>query len=242
MNKITVGIDISLDSTGIVATDGKRTEYVNLLNAYKITKDKKKLANLDLMVDDNEILKGLSKVKNYAQVFYSRKPSSVKGSDLQQWHRTHMDFCTEKSVKVCIALQGLLKKFNAESAAINIEYYSYGSISNGGSASVQIIEVTSAIKQRIILNSICTHEDMTVIPGPNIKKFAGGGNWQKFDLLQAYLELNLANDTFYEYIKKNFKDLYTVKVKGKGSITENEVATPIDDIIDAFWICRYSAQ
>lgn len=234
---INIGIDISLDSTGIVASGGDKNHYVSLLNSYKITKDKKKLASIPLIISDNKILRDLSKIPNFTQEFYHRKPSSVKTSDLQIWHRSHMDFCTEISNKMSAIIESLLKKFN-DDATIKIEYYSYGSIKNGGSASVQIIEATSAIKQAIIKNGLCDMDNLVVIPGPAVKQFVGGGNFQKFDMLQAYIEQNLKGDEFFDYISRNFIDLYNTKVKGKGSVTENVVVTPIDDIIDAYWIAK----
>lgn len=246
MAKLIIGMDISLDSTGIVWGCGSKIGYVSILNSYKITTDKKKLDDEERKIREHVVLNGIHQAKtpvtNFSLKFYKRKASSVKSSDLQTWHKEHMTFITEKADIVSSILCAVNKMIPNDGVEICLEYYSYGSISKGGSASVQIIECTSAIKQKIVLSGVCKLENISVIPGPIIKKFAGGGSFEKFDMLQAYLELKLVDDPFYKFVKDNYSSLYKVKVSGKGSKTEQIVEKPIDDIIDAFWVQRYASS
>lgn len=237
-------MDISLDSTGIMWSCGPRTGYISLMNSWKITKDKKKVDDKERKIREHDILNSIYQSKkpvtNFELKFYKRQPITVASTNLQTWHKAHMEFCTEKASLISGMLSAVKKLVKHDDVSVTMEYYSYGNISSGGSASVQIIECTSAIKQKLILDGICLMDNMSVIPGPIIKKFAGNGNFEKFDMMQAYQELNLKSDPFYDYIKSNFINLYDVKVKGKGSKTEHIVKAPISDLIDAYWIQKYA--
>jgi len=234
MDKIIVGMDISLDSTGITYIDGLETGYFNFLNIRKLTTAKK--IDMEKTLDLNPMVKELLTVSNLNVSFYERNGSSPSSSTLSKWHRGHLDFCTSVPQQIANTLLSLKMK-TGKKLVINIEFYSYGS---AGSSSYQIAEFTGILKMLLFKEDICLPEDIYVTPGPTVKKFSGSGSHDKYDSMVVFRERTAGkNDQFAQFVDRNFHSLYKEKIVGRGSSVKREVPSPFNDIIDSWWIAEY---
>jgi hypothetical protein len=215
--------------------NGNETGYFSFFNIRKLTTAK--TVNLEKTLEANQLIKQMAKIPNLNISFYERLASSPSSSTLDKWHRGHLEFCTSVTQQIVNNLLSL-KVRTKKKLIVNIEFYSYGST---GSSSYQIAEFTGILKMLLLKEDICLPDDIHVIPGPSIKMFAGKGNFDKFDMLHVYRELNIDNnkDEFAKFIIKNFDQLYKEKTVGKGSSIKKEVPSPYSDIIDSWWIAKY---
>jgi len=74
-------------------------------------------------------------------------------------------------------------------------------------------------------------KDITFIPPSNVKKLAGKGNFNKFQMLEAF-KLNILKDEILE--KSEFYKWVQQK-----KITTKSIPKPIDDMIDAYFILKH---
>jgi len=112
---------------------------------------------------------------------------------------------------------------------IGIEDYSVAKITN---AIVVVIEASAVFKQMFLLPHIDV-ENLFTIPGPKIKMLAGSGNFNKMEMLMAFVDIQdpvVRETPFHKFVLRNLKDL----VKGK------DVESPVNDMIDAFWVVKYT--
>ena len=120
-----------------------------------------------------------------------------------------------------------------------LQNYSYGSSTDN---LIQVVEATMRLKQLIFEDLMLCVDHFSIITGPTLKMWAGKGDYDKYQMLMAYIQnhrgdKSLEDDSFWKFIKKN-KGLYLNErmKKGKPFI---EVKTPISDIIDAYFCCLW---
>lgn len=220
-----ISIDFSLNSTGVTIynCNTKLYRFLSFVNVYKDKKTEKIADNISNAVN---VLK------------YHRSPiKAVKThkNGLSGWEKDHMNNC--------IVFNRQLSNFicdNISSENRNIlilENYSYGSSSD---TLIQIIENTMELKSNILKSIFFDIEDIFLVTAPQVKKYVGSGNFDKHDLLQAFIALRDENIIHNDYhlILANYTQDFISKKNKKGKEIF-EVATPIDDINDSFWINKY---
>jgi hypothetical protein len=251
MGKLILGIDISLDSTGIVAICDGKTEYCSV---YNIRKGRSaKVVEADKVIFEHPILSVMTTIMNATIIPVERfvisqkqeKPKKGQLTDttqMQVWERAHMKWCISTASAMVKAVIAYAKKFNITSmndVYINIENYSYGSQQSGGSSTIQITELTGIFKSKLL--DYIPYENIEVTPGPTLKQFVGKGSFDKFDMLSVYTQqTHNKDDKFAMYVMAHFDSLYKIVTKGVGSTVKKDVLAPISDIIDAWWLARYA--
>lgn len=232
-----IGLDISLNSTGIVIrdNDGSNARYISFMNRHLFTKSKEydvdadtkelisRYPHLDIIYSDVKIFKGVILDYMYGTV--------KKAGDLNLWHRNQLAISNTIADMIAKCIQREIVKGYDDDDVI-IEHYSHGS---KGDATMQIIEFTRTVKNKL-LDIGLYHEDIHIVPGPTLKMYAGSGNYDKWQMLEAYLERT--DDELSKAIKANLEEFYSISnTKKRGE--RRDVKKPIDDIIDAWWLTDY---
>ena len=75
-----------------------------------------------------------------------------------------------------------------------------------------------------------------LISGPEIKMLAGNGNWDKFQMYQAFQKEGLL-DECSSFISEN-ESILTKDIM-KNQKPNKDVAKPVDDLIDSYFIAKW---
>ncbi len=255
MEKLYVGIDLSLNSTGVtfLPQNGK-TRYLSILNRWVFTSSPKK--TYQQIIDDSMLLSQLRDIDNLFMVMIDRKPlTDVKKIGLSPWGRLHLRNCILYSNLIAEHIERIiLDYYPGHQVHIGVEHYSLGS-KDRGTNTMQLIEITSLLKARLIEKDMKRLEDFHLFPGPTVKLKAGAGNFDKYMMLRAYTSnATSPQDNLFEFISKNDFLCYTKKIKSKKQIIKankklgierkvvtvqipvNDVLSPVSDIIDSWWV------
>jgi hypothetical protein len=196
-----LGIDFSLNSTGITYFDGKEYEFLAFVNS---------------RIKKNATLSEKLEIKT---LYFDRKPvPSVEKIGLQAWERIHMENCIINSELLADWLTPLIDP----QTDIILENYSYGSHSD---TTIQIIEQTMSLKFRLLTNFDISN--FWIYPGPSVKMFCGKGNFNKFDIHNCFVVENdkiLTKNPVYQNILKNHDNI----VKGSHNEVQSPVNDIID--------------
>lgn len=203
VDKLYIGIDISLNSTGICFNYKGNTEFISVSSKLCYTTSKKKTT--EEIIKGSDILNSLSNSSDVTLVVVSRD-KTTKSDDFMCNQRDQLEKSVLSADIIFASIQKLfLEKYseiNRKDIVVGIESYSYGSI---GDQLVQIVELSTLIKYKVIkylLND--NYENFYSIPGPRIKSFAGGGNFDKYQMYKSYLE-NTSNkkSEFFTFLLEN---------------------------------------
>ena len=220
-----VSVDFSLNSTGVTIynCDTKSHKFLSFVNIYK---DKKTESIAESIT--NYVI-----VQKYHRPPIKAVKSRVNG--LSGWEKDHINNCIsynrQLSDFICMHVS------NENRNILVFENYSYGSASD---TFIQIIENTMELKSNLLKTTFFEMDDLFLVTAPQVKKFAGGGNFDKYQLLISFIALkdeNLTACGFHKLMTNDCDKFASLKNKKGKSV--NEVAKPIDDIIDSFWINKY---
>lgn len=217
-----IGIDFSMNSIGITIYDGE-WKHFSIINRYQFSKAKPENYDYDSVADYlKQGLIGLNK-----HIVFDRPPNTKdkkakdKISELNRWHSSHLVGCET----ITQAVMKIITPYITEDTKVGIEHY-ITSRNSGGDATIQIIEATYRLKYEIKKHT----DKIFVIPAPTIKLFAGKGNFQKADMVRAYI-----NDATIKHpFKDNIKNAPNNLIKNP-----KEVLKPIDDVIDSYFVAKY---
>ena len=139
--------------------------------------------------------------------------------------RVKIDYFQE----VVDSLWSHIEPFLGEDVKIAIEGLSF---SSNGNALIDISMATALIRKKIV--DRIGSKNFYVFPPTAIKKFAGKGNFKKDEMYHALVEKAPTAGG-------NFSDFTDVISKHASSwITKSkQVNKPIDDLVDASWICLF---
>ena len=139
--------------------------------------------------------------------------------------RVKIDYFQE----VVDSLWSRIEPFLGEDVKIAIEGLSF---SSNGNALIDISMATALVRKRIV-DSIGS-DKFYVFPPTAIKKFAGKGNLKKDEMLHSLVERGPS-------VGGNFTHFTDILSKNSASwITKSkQVNKPIDDLVDASWICLF---
>ena len=86
---LVIGIDLSLNSTGVTFISDKSTKYLSILNKYVFTKSTKK--TIGEVIENSKLLTNLKTVDNLFINFITREPTQpVTKVGLIPWQRKHI--------------------------------------------------------------------------------------------------------------------------------------------------------
>lgn len=241
MNKrLFIGIDFSLNSTGLVFRFDGETKYVAVFNRYTISKSKTK--TIGEIFAENDIINSIVKISNSSIKPIDIKPiPSVKKIGLCQWERLHIPACLARGRAVYEVMKEEIYSCDVkmDDVYICMENYSYGSNTDN---LIQVVEATMKLKQMIFEDMMLCPSNFHIITGPTLKKWVGRGDYDKYQMLMAYVgnhreDKSLSEDSFYKAIKKNKKLYLQERIKKKNPYIE--VKAPISDLIDAYFCCLW---
>ena len=154
--------------------------------------------------------------------FLAKKEMPVEYSAKE---RVKIDYFQE----VVDSLWSHIEPFLGEDVKIAIEGLSF---SSNGNALIDISMATALIRKKIV--DRIGSKNFYVFPPTAIKKFAGKGNFKKDEMYHALVEKA-------PKAGGNFSDFTDVISKHSSSwITKSkQVNKPIDDLVDASWICLF---
>lgn len=222
---VITSIDFSLNSTGITIYNCDACEY-KFLSFVNVYKNKKTESTSD------DISGGVVVSKYFRSPI---KAVKTQKDGLSGWEKDHINNCLTFNKQLSDFICENLSTENRN--IIVLENYSYGSQSD---TFIQLIENTMMLKSYLLDSKFFDIKDLFLVTAPQVKKFAGGGNFDKYQLLEAFVALkdeNLINCDFHKLLVKDANKFVSPKnKKGKNVF---EVSTPIDDIIDSFWINKY---
>ena len=209
-----IGIDFSLTSPAFcVYKDGK-------YNWGSLTRTDRTKESLRKSKDKPyAILEGDSSIDLF---FLAKKEMPVEYSAKE---RVKIDYFQE----VVDSLWSHIEPFLGGDVKIAIEGLSF---SSNGNALIDISMATALIRKKIV--DTVGSQNFYVFPPTAIKKFAGKGNFKKDEMYHALVEKAPTAGG-------NFSDFTDVISKHSSSwITKSkQVNKPIDDLVDASWICLF---
>jgi hypothetical protein len=154
--------------------------------------------------------------------FLTKKEMPVEYSAKE---RVKIDYFQE----VVDSLWSHIEPFLGEDVKIAIEGLSF---SSNGNALIDISMATALIRKKIV--DTIGSQNFYVFPPTAIKKFAGKGNFKKDEMYHALVQKAPSAGG-------NFSDFTDVISKYSSSWITNakQVNKPIDDLVDASWICLF---
>lgn len=226
-----------MNSTGVCFIYNGEHKYLNILNRNSITKSKKLKEKTDIeLIENNPVLSCICRANNLVLKMIDRTPVPlVKKIGLSEWSRRGLYNASLCSDVLIDEMRKIIDVYDIEKKDIHIciENYSYASKSDN---LIQIVELTHAIKERLLDKILYNYNNLHFITSPEIKMELGNGNYDKYDMLCAYVDNRtsdeLGDDVFYNITLKNNK-LFVKNNKKK------EVITPVSDIIDGYFLARW---
>lgn len=250
MDKIIIGIDISLNSSGFCIISKDKVHHISGLNTRKFTTAA--VVDMDKILDGRPYLKLLLESTNGLEInFNERHPMKKKDGQYLNGRKRLRD-CTQLSKAFYLdIIKALDTHFNGWRDAdihIGIEDYSYGKDTDN---TVQVVEISTSLKNRLTRNIQSDFEKYHIVSAPEVKMFAGKGNYDKWQMVEAYIKLAdpaarktdlfklLHKDASLFYNEKS-KMKYAPKLKKKIDTPFKEVFSPIDDLVDAYWVAKWT--
>ena len=252
MKRLYIGIDFSLNSCGICFKSEDKIHHLSLVNIFSQTTAKK--PDPQYVMELKPMIKKISEINNVTFEFTYRTPMLKKSSHYDNGRKRLKDseYLAKLYFNKVREVLGIhFPEYTDEQIHVGIEDYSYGSAADNV---VQICEITTVFKHRMF-TEICTNpNNWHLVSGPGVKMFAGKGNYDKYQMTLAYLankeDKVLTSSSLFAFINENFRETYTVKSriktrkikKVKTRVTEEvkEMLTPIDDLVDSYWVARWT--
>jgi len=199
--------------------------------------------NLDFNIATYEFIAGSrGKIKKNRVDLFDPDIGKVHHIELQTKPKQHGMTSQEMArFKIIDAMDVNAKFFTAikdlvihKEVYVSIEGFSFGSRGN------RLAELAgyNYILRYLLNTFIVNPHNFHVYAPATIKAFAGGGSFKKIDMLNAMI--NSGDEHFFEspfgkHIKSNWEEYLIIK---KSTKVPTDVAKPIDDIVDAYWIVK----
>lgn len=211
---VLIGIDYSMNSVGITIKCPDGIRFFSVVNSYSLSK----AADFDLVKNggvSRDVLLSLDGYKIVTRIPYSKDKNKDKLFELNNWHDCLLSGSDDLSNEV----MNIIKPFLTNCRFVVFENYI---TRNGGDSTVQIIEFTRDLKTKLIIFGF---KDIKIISAPEIKMYAGKGNFTKEDMLNAFLTHH-SGSKFHAFVVKNKNKL----IKNK-----NNIVKPVDDVVDSYF-------
>lgn len=235
-----LGIDFSYSAVGMTLFLAGSYSHYALVN--KAVFSKSKLKSLDSILQDTPLLKSLQEhgvqVTMIDRDPISIPPKTIKDkttkkkvanpewhwNSISDWHRVHHAQTRTWS----LALLSIIKGMNlAPGDSIILENYDFGQRGTTDNI-IQMVEHTYALKQQLLEHY--PNINFYLASSSEIKKIAGSGNYNKYDMYQAFLQ-ETTNSSMLEFLRSTPT---TLSVKNS-----QVVLSPVNDVIDSYYAVRY---
>jgi len=146
------------------------------------------------------------------------------------------DYCTTERMKImdsrglCTQILTFLNKYEVSHVAF--EGHSFNSKGNS------LLELVSYqfLLRNMVASGLGINESRMFFYSPiTVKAFAGGTKFKKKEMLQRFLEVD-------DPVLKNNEVYLKIKSSGDSVMKGDEVAKPIDDLVDSYWILKKLEQ
>jgi Holliday junction resolvasome RuvABC endonuclease subunit len=209
---IFIGIDLSLNSTGIciIREDGNK-----IVSIFKTENNIEKIFTRD----DH-----FSLLNNCGEVNIILEPKSKQ--EEAEYHIRERSKISS-FIRLTDLIINSIKNEIGEETYIAMEGISFGSTGN----SLIDISMATGILRKELIERLGGNTDKFFVFSPTaIKKFAGKGNFKKIDMFDAIIKESDLNSEFINILRNNREMCVTPK---------GIVKKPIEDMIDSFWVARF---
>lgn len=238
------GFDISLNSTGICLFDEVKNTYKFLANINMASMTGRKVTPTweEFLLNPppkQQFIIQLAQTPGVVVNHHTREVGQGKGHvEMGHLRLQNVELLSNSIFRTFInnLPYDVQAKPANEKLVIALEDYSLAKTTDD---LIIVIETTAFLKQQLLLPCLNWHKDMYPIPGGKMKKLAGNGNNDKFQMLMAFIDIDdpaVTSTPFYQFVRKN---LESIVVRGSKKVG---VLAPIPDMIDAFWICKYTKE
>jgi len=209
-----IGIDFSLNNAAMTILNNDVLKFYAFPNTQKMY-TKKKEVHSDFLIYDKFDTETIATI-----IPYNRDNKFENYQHEQQY----------KLFKAHELSQNIIDVINnniEEKCIIGLEGFSYGS---KGSSQIDLVFFNAILRYKILT---IKNTELIILAPKTIKRFAGNGNADKHVMLNAFKNIKndiLTETEFYKYLMST-----NDYVKGKN----HEIANPITDIVDSYWIIRY---
>lgn len=213
-----VGIDFSINSPAVCEYSDGEYNFTSFTNMDPVRLRKKKIADsliiYKTLLDDSPI-----------DLNWYQRHASEKNYQLDQM------FKIVDSNDMALMITNSIKPFSNE-LFIGLEGYSYAS---KGNSFIELISFNSVLRNYLLNNYLlteCTRLNISIFSPSEVKKLAGKGNANKNDMYGYFLKSKdeeLLNSRFFKWVVENS----SILLNKDGSIKK-----PIDDLVDAYYICK----
>lgn len=207
-----IGIDFSINSPAICIYNTKKESYQFISFFNDGGRDAEKAIPAGTGLYEKLTENGVSLVR-----FSRSKPNS--------------DYSLDQITKIKEAFevsQAILAKLPKEGSIIyGLEGFSYGS---KGNSFIDLI-IFNSILRHAIYSNLKEGDDFRVLSPSQVKKKAGKGNANKLDMLNFFLRSGdpiLLREDFWVFSNSQSSSL----------IQKGKIVKPIDDLVDAYFICN----
>jgi hypothetical protein len=212
--KTIIGIDLSLNSTGICILRGN---HINLVSVFKTDN------NIEKIFSRNDHFTLLGECKELKMILKNKELDKSKEYHIRE----------REKISNFVSLANEIKDAIIESIAecddvyIGMEGISFGSPGN----SLIDISMLTGILRSEILKILGNDSGRFFVFSPTaIKKFAGKGNFKKIEMYDSLCSQTEVNSDFITLIKEK-KEMMVTK--------SGTVKKPTEDIIDSIWVAKF---
>lgn len=209
---IFIGIDLSLNSTGICIIREDRNKIVSIFktenNIEKIFTRDDHFSLLNNCEEVNIILEPKSKQEEAE--YHIRERSKISSF-----------------IRLTDLIINSIENEIGEETYIAMEGISFGST---GNSLIDISMATGILRKELIERLGRNTDNFFVFSPTAIKKFAGKGNFKKIDMFDAIIKESDFDSEFINILRNNREMCVTPK---------GIVKKPIEDMIDSVWVARF---
>lgn len=209
-----ISVDFSLNSPGICVYNdkSKRYHFISYIKPNTGTKAEQKLQEELSLLEDVTLV-------NQPDFTNNEEFSSAELAKVKRYDRMADDI-------INLILQN---SFDGDGYSIAFEGTSYGS-KMGTNNMIDMAAGAAILKLKML--KILKPEDIMTIAPTTIKKFAGKGNMNKFQLFEAFQKNSVEDPILAK------SPLYNIV---KGLEIGKKIPKPLDDLIDAYFLVALSA-
>jgi hypothetical protein len=212
--KTIIGIDLSLNSTGICVLRGNS---IDLVSVFKTDN------NIDKIFSRNDHFTLLNGCKELKMILKNKELDKSKEYHIREREKISNFVSLANEIKDAII--GSIK--DGDDVYIGMEGISFGSPGN----SLIDISMLTGILRSEILKILGNDPGRFFVFSPTaIKKFAGKGNFKKIEMYDSLCAQTEVNSDFITLIKEK-KEMMVTK--------SGTVKKPTEDIIDSIWVARF---
>jgi hypothetical protein len=212
--KTIIGIDLSLNSTGICIL---RDNTINLVSVFKTEN------NIEKIFTRNDHFTLLNGCKELKMILKNKESDKSKEYHIREREKITNFISLANEIK-----EAIIGSINEDDDVyIAMEGISFGS---PGNSLIDISMLTGILRSEIIKILKNDSGRFSVFSPTAIKKFAGKGNYKKIEMYDSLCAQTEVNSDFITLIKEK-RDMMVTK--------SGTVKKPTEDIIDSIWVARF---